>query len=251
MIIAIVQARMGSSRLPGKVLKEICGQPMLKLQLERLRRASLIDRLLVATTESQSDQPIFELCRQMGLKCFRGSENDVLDRFYQAAREAGAGEGDAIVRLTADCPLADPEIVDRVIALYLDTGADYASNINPPTFPDGLDVEVFSYSSLGRAWSEAALASEREHVTPYIRNNEELFPSANLVNERDLSELRWTVDEAADLEMVRVVYNSLYFEKPGFVMQDVLDFLEKNPEAAEINRGFIRNEGYQRSLADD
>lgn len=251
MILAIVQARMGSSRLPGKVLMEICGQPMLQLQLERVRRAALIDRILVATTDSPADQPIVELCRQIGLPCFRGSENDVLARFCQAARAEGLGAGDAVVRLTADCPLADPEVIDRIISLYKESGADYASNVAPPTFPDGLDGEVFSFESLERAWREAVLVSEREHVTPFIRNHRELFRTVNLVNDTDLSDLRWTVDEAADLEMVRAVYESIYPIKPDFNMHDVWNFLKQNPETGTLNRDFQRNEGYTRSLAND
>lgn len=251
MKLAIIQARMGSTRLPGKVLKEVCGKPLLQLQLERVEQASRLDRFMVATTGREADQAIAVLCERIEVRCYRGSEDDVLDRFYQAARLAGCQAGDAIIRLTADCPLLDPEVIDRVICLYDEAQVDYASNVNPPTFPDGLDVEVFSYTALNKAWSTALLKSEREHVTPYIRNHPELFSQANYKGLQDLSALRWTVDEARDLELVTHIYEHFYPRSRVFSLDEILAFLADHPEVAAINQGFARNEGYLKSLAGD
>ena len=166
-IISIIQARLGSTRLPGKVLKPILSRPMLSYMLERVKAAKRIDALMIATTENKSDQPIVEFCRSEKIKCFRGSENDVLDRYYQAARSVQA---EIIVRLTADCPLIDPAVVDEIVEAFLTKypNIDFASNVKPATFPDGMDIEVFSFAALEWAWKETKNPLEREHVTPYF-----------------------------------------------------------------------------------
>jgi spore coat polysaccharide biosynthesis protein SpsF len=251
MNLVIVQARMGSSRLPGKVLKEVCGRTLLELQYERIQQAARTDRIMIATTSEVMDDPIEWLCQSRNIECFRGSENDVLDRFCRAARAAGCASGDAVIRITADCPLLDYQVLDELIELFRDSGADYASNINPPTYPDGLDAEIFTYAALERAWQEASLTSEREHVTPYLRNHPEIFSQANLQHDTDLSYLRWTVDEPQDLEMIRIIYEKLYPVNKYFVMADVLKLIEENPDLLEINKGLERNEGYARSLLAD
>lgn len=252
MIMAIVQARMGSSRLSGKVLKMICNKTMLELQLERVQRASSIDMIIVATTQEAQDDSIALLCEKQGLKSYRGSENDVLDRYYQAARYYKADANDNIIRITADCPLIDPEVIDELIALFTKKKVDYASNIDPPTFPDGLDVEIFKFGVLEKAWHEARLKSEREHVTPYIRNHPELFSRVNLENNRaDLSNLRWTVDEPEDFEFIKVIYEALYPVNPTFTTDDILHFLNENTCLSELNTKFSRNAGYDKSLRED
>ena len=242
---------MGSVRLPGKILKEVLGQPLLVHLVTRLLQARWIDKITVATSSNKADDPVEELCREQGYYCFRGSENDVLDRYYQAALFSGAGEDDTIIRITGDCPLVDPEVVDKAILLFHRSKADYASNVNPPTFPDGLDVEVFKFTALKTAWNEASLVSEREHVTPFIRNNPERFKQANLDNARDLSGLRWTVDEEEDFMFVRTVYEKLYSKDRVFTTEEVLSLLERQPELLTINSRFKRNEGLLKSLQND
>jgi len=248
MIAAIVQARMSSTRLPGKVLKEILGRPMLWHLVNRLKQAQLVDKIIIATTDKAVDEPVIGLARELGIDSFAGSEADVLDRYYQAAKKYKAG---VIVRITADCPLLDPHIVDEVVRRYSEGDCDYATNTLKLTYPDGLDVEVISYAALERAWREVKLASEREHVTPYIRKNPDRFRIANVESGVDLSRLRWTVDREEDLEFVRQVYRYLYREGQVFHTGDILALLKKHPELEQINRGILTNEGYAKSLRED
>lgn len=248
MILAVLQARLSSTRLFGKVLKPILGAPMLLRQIERVRRARSIERLVLATSDDPSDDAIERLCRENGIECFRGSLNDVLDRFYRVAKDR---HPDYVVRLTGDCPLIDPAVIDKVVGHCIAGGFDYASNTLQPTFPDGLDVEVFRFECLAAAWREAALPSQREHVTPFIHQQSGRFKTGNYAGAPDLSHLRWTVDEAADFELVRQVYEVLYPVKPDFDTGDVLALLERRPELKTLNTAYERNEGYQRSLAKD
>jgi spore coat polysaccharide biosynthesis protein SpsF (cytidylyltransferase family) len=200
----------------------------------------------VATSSKPEDDPVAELCAKLATNCVRGSESDVLDRYYQAATQH---QLNCIVRLTADCPLADSQVIDRVIAAY-DVGKhDYVSNIDPPTFPDGLDTEVFSFSALERAWRDANLRSEREHVTLYIRKHPELFRLANVTNEPELSDLRWVVDEISDLKFVREVYRKL--GNAPFFTGDILRLLQDEPDLKALNSKIMRNEGLWKSLAQD
>lgn len=247
-VLGILQARFTSSRLPGKVLKPILGRPMLALQLERLKRARRLGGLVVATSVEASDDPLAALCAAEGVEVSRGSLDDVLDRFYRAA-EPRAPE--LVVRLTGDCPLADPALVDRVVDELLASGADYASNSVQPTFPDGLDVEAFRFEALARAWREAKLPSEREHVTPFIHKRPEAFRVVHVKGEPDLSALRWTVDEPADFELVTRVYEALYPSKPAFTTADVLALLDAHPDWKTLNTGHARNEGFEKSLKKD
>jgi spore coat polysaccharide biosynthesis protein SpsF len=245
-ITAVLQARASSRRLPGKVLRKIAGKPMLALQIDRVRRAQNIELLTVATSTEVEDDAIASLCDELNIECFRGSLNDVLDRVYTAA---AARRPDYVVRLTGDCPLSDPTVIDAAIEMCINGGFDYVSNAHPPSYPDGLDVEVVRFSSLEIAWQEAKLASEREHVLPFVWNRAGRFKSGNLVSERDLSHLRWTVDEPADLEFVSAVYDALYHSNPEFTTADVLELLHQRPEIASLNNAIVRNEGYHRSLA--
>jgi len=247
MIAAIVQARMGSTRLPGKTLADIAGRPMLAWLVERARRIPGVERVIVATTERPADQAILRFAADHGVPAYAGSEDDVLDRFYQTARRHGIA---VVVRVTPDCPLLDPAVSGAVLACFLEgRGAiDYASNTQPPTFPDGLDTEVFSSAALERAWREARLTSEREHVTPYIWKQPDTFRVANVTHEPNLSALRWTVDTAADLEFVRAVYGRLAASAETAGMDDVLGLLRRHPELAALNRGIARNEGYATSV---
>lgn len=244
--VAIIQARMASSRLPGKVMADIAGKPMLFHVVTRAKQARNIDLVIVATSIGTDDDPVEHFCREADIPCFRGSLDDVLDRFYQAARHF---QGDTIVRLTADCPLLDPRVIERTVETFLAGNCDYASNALTCTYPDGLDTEVFSFRVLERAWAEATLRSEREHVTPYIRNHPDIFRLENVCNTCDLSSLRWTVDEAKDLAFVRAVYE--HFGKTLFGMEEVLSLLDRDPRLLELNAGIGRNEGYIKSLCQD
>jgi glutamate-1-semialdehyde 2,1-aminomutase len=244
--VAVIQARMGSTRLPGKVLEDVGGRPLLARVVERARRARRLDAVMVATTTAAADDAVAAWCAGAGVPCFRGSEEDVLDRYVGAAREADA---DVVVRLTADCPLLDPAVVDEVVAAYHSEPCDYATNVLEPTYPDGLDTEVFSRAALERAAAEARLPSEREHVTPYIRNHPAQFRLRSVRGECDLSALRWTVDDPRDLELVRAVYARL--GDAEFGMSDVLALLDEQPELGAVNAGIERNEGYRRSVEMD
>ena len=248
MILAILQARVSSTRLPGKVLKPILGKPMIHHQIDRTLRSKKIDKLVLATSTDPSDDELERFCQEIDLLCYRGDLNDVLDRYYQAALLFNPAH---VVRLTGDCPLTDLEIIDQVIDFYLAGGYDYVSNTMEPTFPDGLDVEIFSFSALKTAWTSAKLPSDREHVTPYIRNHENIFSTGSFKGDQDLSSHRWTVDELRDFGFVTRVYERLHPAKPYFKMADVLDLLVKYPELIQINKGIERNEGFNKSLEED
>jgi len=249
-VLAIIQARMGSTRLPGKMLLPIVdNKGALELMLERVRRARQLQKIVVATTISPSDNRLVDLCKRLGCECFRGNEVDVLDRYYRAALAFGPPE--VIVRLTGDCPLHDPVIIDKLVSRFLDSEVDYVSNGDPPTFPDGLDTEVFSFSVLEKVWKEARLKSEREHVTSYIRKHADTFKAINVECEKDLSDRRWTLDEKEDYEFIKHIYKNLYKKTPAFGMEEVLEFLARHPELEAINKHISRNEGYQESLKED
>jgi len=230
-IVGIIQARMGSTRLPGKVLAEIRGRPMLWRVVQRTLAAETLDEVIVATTTQSSDDVIVSFCRDNRVGCFRGGEEDVLDRYYRAALQQKA---DAVVRITSDCPLIDPQIVDRVVRAFLQGDCDYASNCMTRTYPRGLDTEVMTFQALQRAWSEATEPFQRAHVTPYIYQNPTQFKILSVTGERDYSAYRWTVDTPEDLEFVRAVYDRLPDEK--FLWDEVLRLMESEPELAEINR---------------
>jgi glutamate-1-semialdehyde aminotransferase/spore coat polysaccharide biosynthesis protein SpsF (cytidylyltransferase family) len=243
-IVAIVQARMRSSRLPGKTIADVAGRPLLSHVVERVQSASRVDKVVVATTDQCADDPIAALCQIEGIQCFRGSEDDVLDRFYQAAQANGA---DIVVRITADCPLIDPAVIDKVIARFQVGDCDYVSNTLRYTYPDGLDTEVFSFAALERTWREGKKPSEREHVTPYLRTGK--FRVANVESESTvpLGKYRWTVDYPADLEFVRGIHEAFAGNKQ-FGCQDIFQLLKERPELATIQAETIANEGYYKSL---
>jgi len=246
-VLAILQARVSSSRLPGKVLKPILGRPMLLHQLERVSRARSLDALVVATSTDPGDDAIETICASAGVRCFRGSLNDVLDRFYQAALPF---HPDYVVRLLGDCPLADAGLIDRVVEFLIAGNFDIAGAA-PTTFPDGLDVEAMPFAILEHAWRHAVRPSDREHVSLFIVRQPERFRVGGYENSVDLSHLRWTVDEPEDFELVRRIFEALYPVNPAFTTQDILDLLAAQPELLELNRRFRRNEGLERSLAQD
>ena len=236
--VAIVQARMGSTRLPNKVMKPIGGVPMIEVLLTRLARASEVNEIVVATSIDPRNQPLADHVVSLGYKCYRGSENDVLDRYLQAAKSAQA---DIVVRITGDCPLVDPILVDEVIRQFKDAELDYFSNVTPPTFPDGLDIEVFTFNALQQAALETSKAYDHEHVTPYLRESEH-FKRAGISHSEDLSALRWTVDYPADYEVVSKVFE--YFAPNiHFKWQQVLKLQRNQPEIFSSNQNTTRNEG--------
>jgi len=248
MILAILQARVSSSRLPGKVLKPILGKPMLELQLERVRRAKKIDKLVVATSVNDDDNAIEGICKRMGIECFRGSLNDVLDRFYQVTQKY---QPKHIVRLTGDCPLTDPIVIDGIIAYHVSGKFDYTTNTLQPTFPHGLDAEVVRRDILETVWRETYLPSHREHVTFFVTQHPERFNIGHYRDAIDLTYLRWTVDEAEDFEVVKSVYEALYSVKSDFTTQNILDFLTKRQDLIVLNTKYKRNEGLRSSLLKD
>ncbi len=248
MILAIVQARMSSHRLPGKVLKPILGEPMLSHQIRRIQRSHNIDKLIVATSDHYSDNAIASLCSQLSIGCFRGSLSNVLERFFLAAE---AFKPEHIVRLTGDCPVIDPVIIDDVISLHLKQKSDYCSNCHPATYPDGLDVEVMTWQALLTAYREAESKLDLEHVTPYIALHPERFRIANKLSVEDNSHLRWTVDEAEDFELINQLFNRLYPLKPNFEYQDMLNLIGESPNLSKINRTHKRNAGSGKESIDD
>ena len=231
-IVAVIQARMGSTRLPGKVLLDIAGRSMLARVVRRTRRAELLSEVVVATGESPEDDAIVQECRRLAVPCFRGSDEDVLKRYHGAALAHGA---DAIVRITSDCPLIDPGVVDRVVHEFLEREPDYASNVLDCTWPNGLDTEIMTAATLDRNFHEAHLPYERIHVTPYIYGHPELFDLLSVTQPEDLSAGRWTVDFPDDMEFVRAVYGR-FDGDDGIGWRDVHSLLVSNPTLVRINR---------------
>jgi len=230
-VVAIIQARMGSTRLPGKVLKDLGGETVLARVVKRTRRATLLDEVVVATSVLPADDAIARECESLKVACFRGDELDVLDRYYRAAQKFAA---DAIVRITSDCPLIDPELINAAIRSSLDQKADYASNSLVRTYPRGLDVEVFTADALARAWSAAKEEYQRMHVTPYLYQNPESFKVISIVGEADNGRYRWTLDTTEDLELLRAVYKH-FGNRDSIRWIEVLDLMEAQPELAALN----------------
>ena len=249
MNVAIIQARLGSTRLPGKVLLPLGSDTVLQCVVKRVQAARLVDTVWVVTSVSPEDKRIVRACAEAGLNVFLGSESDVLDRFYQLAKHLPRDCN--LVRITADCPLMDPSVIDLVIKIHLDEKNDYTSNTLKPTFPDGEDVEVFTFRALECAWKSARLTSEREHVTPYIKKHSELFRLRNVENSIDLSSKRWTLDEKSDYEFLRPIYEQLGAVSALFGMKDILSYLLENPHLEEINSQITRDEGYRKSLENE
>jgi len=236
-IAVITQARVGSTRLPGKIMKKILGKTVLMHDLDRIKEMRSINKIIVATTDLEEDNIIAKTVREYdeSVGIFRGSKDDVLDRYYKASKAFNA---DVIVRITSDCPLIDPKISDLVVKTFLKNDCDYCCNTLPRTFPHGLDTEVFSFEALERAWKEAHTPYEREHVTPYIRENPNKFKRVNVENEMDFSYLRWTLDYPEDFEFITEIYKRLYPKKRIFYMDDVLNVVNNEPWLIKINQKY-------------
>ena len=248
-VLLITQARIGSTRLPGKVLLPIGEETLLSIHLKRLRACTTINRIVVATTFEDEVQSLIDICREAEVDCYQGSLEDVLDRFYQASIEY---QPDLVVRVTSDCPLLDSRVVDKVVREAIETNVDYCANIITEDFPDGQDVEVFKFSALERAWNDATLMSEREHVTPYIRNNSdlkggELFTAYDVKCHSNFNSIRMTVDEKADLIAMRRLIDELGIAS---TWEEYVEYIIKHLDSIG-NTDIIRNEGYQKSLTKD
>lgn len=243
--LCIIQARMGSTRLPNKVLMEVNGLPLLAYEVNRVKLSKKINKIVIATGDQPANNAIAYLAKTLGINCFKGSENDVLDRYYQCA--LNYPEYQNIIRITGDCPLIDPVVVDRVIKFFEEGEYDYASNIDMETFPDGMDVEVFTKNALIESAQSAKLASEREHVTQYIRKNDK-FKKGNLAARGDYSKYRLTVDNQEDFEVIKFLIENC---PAGTGYLDYIKTLEKNPEIKLKNSRIKRNEGLAKSLKED
>jgi spore coat polysaccharide biosynthesis protein SpsF len=236
-VAAIVQARFGSTRLPGKILKEISNKPMLWHIVNRLFHSKLINQIIIATTTLPDDDQVQEFCETNNISFYRGSSDDVLTRYFETAKFATA---DVIVRITSDCPVIDPVIVDKMLEMYFEKNrsgkVDYLSNTLVRTYPRGLDTEIFSFDALERAHTEAAQQFEREHVTPYFYNHPEKFSIKNFMNEKDFSFHRWTVDTEEDFRLIEEIYKALYSKKELFLFEDILKLFEEQPHLININQ---------------
>lgn len=249
-VVIVTQARSGSTRLPNKVLLKIHDKTLLQIHIDRIKKAKEYQTICIATTTQTADDVIEGLAISLGVNCYRGSENDVLDRFYQTVKPL---KPDLVVRLTSDCPLIDPKLLDDVILKAKQLDVDYYSNIIEERYPDGQDIEVFKFSALQKAWREANLISDREHVTPYIRNNSSykggtLFTSENHYLKENYSNVRLTVDEPQDFEVIKQIANNLGLDKDW---KTYADYYLNNPEIRKLNTTIIRNEGYQKSVRQD
>lgn len=247
-VIAIIQARMESTRLPGKVMVDLNGKSMLAHVIQRAGIIRGIDQVIVATTSSISDDPIRVEARSLGVGVFSGSREDVLDRVYQAAK---VYEGSIIMRLTADCPLLDPKLSRLVLDRFLKGDVDYVSNCLSATYPDGLDTEVCSFEALERAWLESEEKSDREHVTSYIWENPQLFRIGQVVNTEDMTGRRWTIDQPEDLQFIRQLIAHSPDQELPLQFTEIIQILRDHPELEVINRNIVRNEGYLRSIGEN
>lgn len=246
--VAMIQARCGSTRLPNKVLKDLAGKTDLQWVIERVKRSKFVDEVMVVTSIKKNNLPLIRLCTEMNIRVFAGSEDDVLDRYYQAAKLL---QPEYIIRITADCPLFDWRYLDMAIEQFED-GTDYMAELTE-SFPDGLDIEIIRFSALKRMWKEASLSSEREHVTMYIKNHRDQFVIQNLECPiAGIGNKRWTLDQDEDYELINNIYN--YFISKGkedFVTEDILEYLQSNAYLEKINKGIARNEGLRKSLEND
>jgi len=251
-VVTAIQARTSSSRLPKKVLLPLSGEPLLIRMIERIARASLYGILVVATSVSPEDDVVEQLCIKHGIRCFRGSLNDLLDRHFQLAREYKA---DALVKIPSDCPLIDPLIIDQVIGYYLKNypAFDFVSNLHPATYPDGNDVEIMSFGALEKAWSEAVKGFEREHTTPYLWENPLKFNIGNVTWPTGLNfstSHRFTIDYAEDYRFITAIYNKLFTVKPKFGLDDILDLIEKDPSIMGLNNRYAGRYWYENHLGE-
>jgi len=247
--LAMIQARCGSTRLPNKVLKDLCGKPALQRMIERVQRSKCVDEVMVVTSIEKNNLPILKLCSELGIRVGIGSEDDVLDRFYQTAKLLNP---EYVIRLTADCPCFDADLLDQAME-GMDKDADYRA-MTSESFADGLDLEIMKFSALEKAWAEANHSFEREHVTQYIVRHPELFKLQNFESPVGyFGNYRWTVDEPEDFEVVSLIYSHFLITdlNDTFTYKDILSYMKEHPEIAEINKKYTRNEGLEKSIRED
>jgi len=248
-IATVIQARMSSTRLPGKVMLPILGRPLLIRMIERVQVAKLIGQLVVATSTNTDDNEIEKLCIENGITCYRGHLTDLLDRHYQVGKLFSA---DAIVKIPSDCPFIDPRVIDKVLEYYINSDEfDYVSNLHPASYPDGNDVEIFSFEAIECAWKDATKDFEREHTTPFIWENQDYFSIGNVVWETGFdysTSHRWTIDFPEDYEFIRKVYEELYPTNPAFSLDDILNLLKQKPHIAEINQQYLGKYWYEEHM---
>lgn len=243
---AIIQARMGSTRLPGKIMMKLNGSSILRCLFDQVGYSKQLDRKILATTINPEDDVIVDFANKNSIQIFRGNSLDVLDRYYHCAKHFSI---DHIVRITSDCPLVDPIIIDKTIHFYKNNNYDYVNNFHKKTFPSGTEVEVFSFNTLEKTWKNATKLSEREHVTPYIYNNPAIFSIGYIEYSKNISYLHWAVDRIQDLEMVKAIYHKT--SKKPILLEDILKIVDKDPSLLEINKNTNPAEGYLKSLQDD
>lgn len=249
-IVTVIQARIGSSRLPGKVMLPLAGKPLILRMYERVSYSRYVSKIIIAITEDESDNQLFKLCKQNNLNVFRGNSLDLLDRHYKAAKE---NNPEVVIKIPSDCPLIDPEIIDKVILYYINSKEkyDFVSNLHPASYPDGNDVEVMNFKSLENAWINAKKDFEREHTTPYIWENPDKFRIGNVVWETGLDYSmthRFTIDYKEDYEFIKWVYDELYEKNYKFSLSDILELLEKKPEIKKINQMYVGVNWYRNHL---
>ncbi len=249
-IVTVIQARVSSTRLRNKVLKDLCGKPLLIRMIERVQASRYAGMTVVATSTEKEDDSIEKLCKENNIEVYRGSLTDLLDRHYQVGKKYNA---DAVIKIPSDCPLIDPQIIDKVIKFYLDNHNkfDYVSNLHPATYPDGNDVEIMSFNTIEQAWNEATKDFEREHTTPYIWENKNKFRIGNVEWESGLdysTKHRWTIDYEEDYLFIRTVYEKLYNKKPTFGLHDILNLLKEKPYIYKINEKYVGKYWYENHL---
>lgn len=251
-IVTVIQARTSSSRLPNKILLPLAGKPLLYRMFERVEASKLKGTIVIATSNEPADDVVENLCNVFGINCYRGNLSDLLDRHYQAAKLYNAK---AVIKIPSDCPIIDPQIIDKVIKFYLDNNNrfDYVSNLHPPTYPDGNDVEIMSFTALENAWNNAKKDFEREHTTPYFWENPDKFKVGNVEWETGLDYSmthRFTIDYQKDYDFLKRIYDELYPENNKFTLQDILDLLERKPEIKKINEEYCGVNWYRNHLAE-
>lgn len=247
-VIGILQARTDSTRLPHKVLLPILNTPMIIHQLQRVSRSKKLDRLILATSDQESDNTLAKTVKAYGFECFRGNKDDVLARFYTLCKSLDLRKDDLIVRLTGDCPLHDPSIIDELIDFFTGQNVDYAANCIDPVYPDGFDAEIFTFEALEQAFNKAVKPSDREHVTPFIYHSG-LFKTKNIHKNVKMDHLRLTVDEEDDFVLISAIFK--HFSHNHFTYEEIIRYLSGHPELVQLNAHIKRNEGYQKSLLED